>query len=549
MASQQNTPREHYDVVIVGGGITGAGTARDCAMRGLKTLLVERFDFASGATGRNHGLMHSGTRYAVTDNDSAAECMQENLILRRIARHCVELTDGLFISLPDDDLEYQATLVEACHRAKIRAEIISPEEAKAIEPAVNPDLIGAVRVPDCSIDPFMLTTANIIDARRHGARTLTYHEVVDVVVDGTRVVGITLRDNNTGEKRTIYCDLLINAAGIWGTFVARMAGVHLGMLPAKGALLIFSQKVNNMVINRCRLPSNGDILVPADTVCILGTTSNRVPLDTIDNMHVTPQEIDILLSNGSNLVPRLKTARILRAYAGVRPLVTDADDPTGRSISRGIVLIDHAVRDGVEGFITITGGKMMTYRLMAEKATTLACEKLGRANMKCTTASVPLPGSDAASDNDNFHSYVFSINKAAQERHGSLTAEISEASDMENRLVCECERVTVGEVNFAVEKLGVANLTNLRRRTRVGMGPCQGKMCALRAASLLCHAGINYRDSISDLAQFMNERWQGLRPVAWGSTLSEAQTTSLVYGGLCGINQQDIAIPTSPNYH
>ncbi|MBF1586007.1 MAG: FAD-dependent oxidoreductase, partial [Prevotella sp.] len=148
-----------YDVIVIGGGITGAGTARDCAMRGLKVLLVEKFDFTNGATGRNHGLLHSGARYAVTDKESARECIVENMILRKIARHCVDETDGLFITLPEDDLNYQATFVAACREAGIRADIISPEEARRIEPSVNPSLTGAVRVPDASIDPFRLTVA------------------------------------------------------------------------------------------------------------------------------------------------------------------------------------------------------------------------------------------------------------------------------------------------------------------------------------------------------------------------------------------------------
>ena len=92
--------KKEYDVIIIGGGATGAGTARDCALRGLSVLLVERNDYSTGATGRNHGLMHSGARYAVTDSESASECISENMILRRIARHCVEETDGLFITLP-----------------------------------------------------------------------------------------------------------------------------------------------------------------------------------------------------------------------------------------------------------------------------------------------------------------------------------------------------------------------------------------------------------------------------------------------------------------
>ncbi|MBQ8307407.1 MAG: FAD-dependent oxidoreductase, partial [Alistipes sp.] len=152
---------KHYDVIVIGGGATGAGTARDCAMRGLKTLLVERLDFTAGATGRNHGLLHSGARYAVTDQESAAECIRENMTLRRIARHCVEETSGLFITLPEDDLAYQQTFVEACGKAGIQADIIDPKEARLLEPTVNPALSGAVRVPDGAVDPFRLTTANV----------------------------------------------------------------------------------------------------------------------------------------------------------------------------------------------------------------------------------------------------------------------------------------------------------------------------------------------------------------------------------------------------
>ena len=113
-----------FDVIVIGGGATGAGIARDCARRGIRVLLIERFDISTGATGRNHGLLHSGARYAVTDQESAEECIKENRILRRIASHCVEETDGLFLSLPEDGLEFQAKFVEACRAAGIRADVI-----------------------------------------------------------------------------------------------------------------------------------------------------------------------------------------------------------------------------------------------------------------------------------------------------------------------------------------------------------------------------------------------------------------------------------------
>ena len=219
------TIKNHYDVIVIGGGATGAGTARDCAMRGLKTLLVERKDFTAGATGRNHGLLHSGARYAVTDQESASECISENMILRRIARHCVEETGGLFITLPEDDLSYQAKFVESCQKAGISAEILDPKEAIRMEPSVNPDIIGAVRVPDGAVDPFRLTTANIVDARLHGADIITYNEVVGFVRNQNRIEGVNLRHIKNGTESTYYADVVINACGIWGAHVAELAGL------------------------------------------------------------------------------------------------------------------------------------------------------------------------------------------------------------------------------------------------------------------------------------------------------------------------------------
>ena len=536
--------QNHYDVIVIGGGVTGAGTARDCSVRGLKTLLVERFDFTAGATGRNHGLLHSGARYAVTDQESATECIKENMTLRKIARHCVEETDGLFITLPEDDLAFQDTFVKSCLKAGIRADVIDPAEAIRLEPSVNRSLIGAVRVPDGAVDPFRLTTANAVDAKLHGAEILTYHEVISFIKDGDRVVGVELRNNHGGEIIKKYADVVINAGGIWGHNIAALAGANINMFPAKGALLIFGHRVNNMVINRCRKPADADILVPGDTICLIGTTSSRVPYDEIDHMKVTPEEVDILMREGQKLAPSLADTRILRAYAGVRPLVAADNDPSGRSISRGIVCLDHETRDGIPGFITITGGKLMTYRLMAEWATDLACKKLGR-NVKCTTDKVCLPGSEPVKKKSEKPVFGGIGDRAAQGRHGTLSSKIDNSNKCDASLVCECEEVSVGEVNYAIKELDTYNLINLRRRTRVGMGTCQGELCACRAAGLLAKANGCAKKSAEDLASFMNERWKGMYPVAWGETLCEAQFTSWIYEGVCGLDtysNSDVAI-------
>ena len=528
------------DVIIIGGGATGAGVARDCALRGIKALLLERGDIATGATGRNHGLLHSGARYAVTDRESAEECIKENMILRRIASHCVEETDGLFLSLPEDGLEFQAKFIEACRAAGIRADAIDPKEALRLEPSANPAMIGAVRVPDGAVDPFRLTMANLIDAKAHGAEVLTYHKVTELIREQDRIVGVKAIDCRSGEKKEFRAAIVVNAGGIWGHDLAAMAGVTVKMLPAKGSLLIFGHRVNNIVLNRCRKPADADILVPGDTISLIGTTSSKVPFDEVDNMYVTADEVDLLLREGTKLAPSLAHTRILRAYAGVRPLVASDDDPSGRSVSRGIVVLDHATRDGLEGFIIIIGGKLMTYRLMAEWTVDLICKKLN-INKKCTTAECKLPGSREKEEkiSKRLHSVPVAQRESAINRHGEMAERLDVGDAAARSLVCECEEVSVGEVKYALNELDVHNLVDLRRRTRVGMGTCQGELCACRAAGIMAEAG-KYcsHQAKQDLVSFLNERWKGMAPVAWGDTLRESEFTMWLYDGVCGLKNE-----------
>lgn len=525
-----------FDVIVIGGGITGAGTARDCSLRGLRTLLIERHDIADGATGRNHGLLHSGARYAVTDQESATECIQENMILKRIANHCVDDTSGLFLTLPEDDLAYQAKFVESCTKAGIKAEVIDPKEALRLEPSANPDIIGAVRIPDGSVDPFRLCSSNVVDAKLHGTKVLVYTEVTGFIREQDTIVGVKVLDHKTGETAEYRAPITVNAGGIWGHKIAEMAGAAISMFPAKGALLIFAHRVNNVVLNRCRKPANADILVPGDTVCVIGTTSTRVPYEECDDMHVTPDEVKLLISEGEKLAPCLADTRILRAYAGVRPLVAADGDPSGRNISRGIVLFDHEKRDGIKGFITITGGKLMTYRLMAEMTTDLVCQKLN-VNKKCETRTTPLPGSgngDVKEVSGKIWTKPTTAQKAAAGRQGILASKLDFSTKEEQSLVCECEEVPESEVTNAIENLDVHNLVDLRRRTRVGMGTCQGELCACRAAGMLAKAHGCADRARTDLVKFMNERWKGMYPVAWGDTLREAEFTAWVYSECLG---------------
>ncbi|OOR98359.1 sn-glycerol-3-phosphate dehydrogenase subunit A [Haemophilus paracuniculus] len=526
------------DVIIIGGGATGAGIARDCALRGLQCVLLERRDIATGATGRNHGLLHSGARYAVNDQESARECIEENMILKRIARHCIEDSKGLFITLPEDDLNYQKTFIDSCTASGIEAVAIEPDLAKVLEPSVNPELVGAVVVPDGTIDPFRLTAANMLDATENGAKIFTYCEVIDLIREGGKVIGTKVYDHKNRVERQFFAPVVVNAGGIWGQGIAEYADLSIKMFPAKGALLIMGHRINNLVINRCRKPADADILVPGDTICVIGTTSSRIPYDQIDNMEVTPEEVDILFREGEKLAPSLRHTRVLRAYAGVRPLVAADNDPSGRNVSRGIVLLDHQARDGLEGFITITGGKLMTYRLMAEWATDLVCKKLGKTD-RCTTAERPLPGSNETAEETHRKTISLPnpIRISAVYRHGSRASRLLDSERLDRSLVCECEAVTAGEVRYAVDELNVNNLVDLRRRTRVGMGTCQAELCACRAAGLMARFEVaTPQQSTTQLASFMEERWRGIQPIAWGDAMREAEFTSWIYYSLLGLN-------------
>ncbi|MDX6021909.1 anaerobic glycerol-3-phosphate dehydrogenase subunit A [Scandinavium sp. V105_16] len=528
------------DVIVIGGGATGAGIARDCARRSLKAILVERDDIATGATGRNHGLLHSGARYAVTDPESARECIAENAILKRIARHCTDATEGLFITLPEDSLDYQHTFIEACLAANIDAQPLTRAQALAMEPAVNPNVIGAVKVPDGTVDPFRLTAANMLDAREHGAVIRTGCEVTGLIRQGERVCGVNVWDRTRQTSEQLYAQVVVNAGGIWGQRIAEYAELSVRMFPAKGSLLIFDHRINQHVINRCRKPADADILVPGDTISLIGTTSTHIDYRDIDCNRVTAAEVDILLREGEKLAPAIATSRILRAYCGVRPLVASEDDPSGRNVSRGIVLLDHAARDGLEGFITITGGKLMTYRLMAEMATDAVCRKLNR-TVACTTAETPLPGSQEPTEK-SLHKIISlpaPLRGSAIYRHGDRTPAWLGDSRLHRSLVCECEAVTAGEVQYAVENLAVKNLLDLRRRTRVGMGTCQGELCACRAAALLHRYQVTTpAQSLNQLSEFLNERWQGVQPIAWGDALRESEFTRWVWQGLCGLEKE-----------
>ena len=500
------------EVLIIGGGATGVGVSRDLSLRGIPSLLIEKGDFLSGASGRNHGLLHSGGRYAVSDPDAARECIAENKIHRKIAPHCVETTDGLFVSLPEDGIEYRDRFIEACEKAGIEVSLLSREEALALEPALHPETASAVKVPDGAVDPFAVVLENARDAERNGARFFLHTDIRSLLLDGKKVKSVEATDLLHGEEYSIEASYVVNATGAWANRFLKLAGLRIGMALSKGSLLVTNRRLSHRVINRCRPASDGDIIVPNETVSILGTTSIRS--EEVEHFEVTPEEVDLLIRETSRMIPEIAESRFIRAYAGVRPLFQSEEKGDDRAISRGFVLIDHGKRDGIENLLTLTGGKFITYRLMAEKASDLLCQKMGIA-ASCSTHLKPLPGAS------KFRSLPERLKKM-----GRLI------EPEKGEIICDCELIRRDEIERFLKEEKVKELQDILHRTRLAKGTCQGGFCIYRLLGILHDLEAAQGDSNEILKGFLEERWRGIRPVLWGTAIKEEELIEGIYKGI-----------------
>lgn len=489
------------DVIIIGGGSTGCGIARDLALRGISHCLIEKNDFAAGATGACHGLLHSGGRYAVADKDAAAECIAENRILARIGRKCVEQTGGLFVRLPGDSKKYRDAFLKSCERLGIETEVLSPARALELVPSLNPALEEAVRVPDCSIDPFRLCMLNIVSSKARGGEIFTHHEVIDIIRERGRCVGVKLKEKLSSSIKEIRGKVIVNAAGAWAQRIAILAGSSLPMTLSKGSLVVTNHRLSNMVINRLRPPSDGDIIVPNEAVCLAGTTS--VAVDSPDNLEVTSGEVETVAWEAASMVPEFEDVRLIRAYAGVRALL-DSASCDGRQISRSFQIIDHK-----NGLFSIIGGKLSTYRLMAEKLCDAVMRHLDL-KRACLTAEQPLEGQEEL-------------------RGYPLSDRLESLKD----IICECELVRRSDVEKVIQRISPKYIGDIQHRTRLGMGPCQGGFCTYRALGVMQETGkVSPEESIEILKEFLQRRFKGIRPVLWGDQLREEQLIEYIYLGI-----------------
>ena len=372
-------------VIVIGAGSTGSATAHDLALRGLRVTVIERGEVAFGTTGRNHCLLHAGGRYCITDQESAIECIDENMTLRKIMPDLLELNDGLFVAVTEEDLTFKERFLEGCAACHIPAREIPVKHALEMEPFLNPRTLAAIQVPDGVFEPFRFCLAFLATARLHGAVVRRYTIVTEIVCSGQNVTGVKVKDLRTGKIEALSADLVVNAAGPWAEDIAGMAGVKVPVQPTAGVMVTLDCRLNNMVLNRLNKPSDGDIVVPQRATCTIGTTSWKV--EDPDLITIPPEHITKMIDQGEQLMPIVRKIPMRARMAVARPLIVKKNVDE-RKVSRTFECFDHAY-DGVDGFVTISGGKTTTSRAMAEHVSDMVCNKLG-ITAECRTREVLL---------------------------------------------------------------------------------------------------------------------------------------------------------------
>jgi glycerol-3-phosphate dehydrogenase len=233
-------------------------------------------------------------------------------------------------------------------------------------------------------------------------------------------------------------------------------------------------------------------------------------LEEAENFGVTAHEVSLLIQETSKMNPAIQETRFIRAYAGIRPLFQSEGKGNDRAISRGFVLIDHEKRDGIKNLITITGGKLMTYRLMAERTSDLICEKMGR-DLPCLTHLKPLPGTH---------------------RPTSLKERLKQFSTGQGETLCDCEFISRKEIEEILKREKIKDFQDILHRTRLAKGTCQGGFCAYRLFGVLHDLKMADGDTIKILKAFLEERWKGIRPILWGTALKEDELIESIYKGI-----------------
>lgn len=519
---------QQFDALIIGGGMAGAGVARDLALRGASVALFEKADFASGTTSRSSKLVHGGLRYLeLFDFKLVRESLRERETLGRLAPHLIRPLPFLIPIYRDGrrgliKVRMGLALYDwlTPGKATDRYRVIRPEAALALEPEIRAeDLKGAgYYFDDLLLFPERLCLENILSACRHGARAFNYAAVEEVVTGPQGLEGLRVRDLLTDQVHRVRGRVIVNAAGPWVDRIRALAGIadhgpHV-IRTTKGIHCLLPRLTERAVY----LPARDErmiFVVPWREFSLVGTTDTDFD-GNLDRLWATKEEVTYLLGEVRRVLPdrRVTADNVLYTYAGVRPLTHEP----GKSPSK----VSRQHRVWVEGpggrFLTITGTKLTCFRSLAEAVSDLAMARLGR-RAAARTAHLTLDGADDSAGRLEARAWMdVSAERAATglaretlerlvETYGRNYVRVLDLArkrpDGSERL-CPQNTEIVAQLHYAVaEELTISLQDFLLRRTGIGTSPCQGLDCAEAIAARMGDLlGWNSRRREAELAAF-----------------------------------------------
>jgi glycerol-3-phosphate dehydrogenase len=494
---------ETFDLVVIGGGVVGAGTALDAATRGLRVALVEARDLASGTSSRSSKLFHGGLRYLEQlEFGLVREALREReLMLTRIAPHLVKPVSFLYpLTHRVWERPYTAAglfLYDTMGGARSvpGQKHLTRAGALRMVPALKRDaLIGGIRYYDSQADDARHTMTVARTAAHYGAVVRTSTQVVEFLREADRVSGVRVRDVEDGREAEVHANAVINCTGVWTDELQRLSG-------SRGRFRVQASKGVHIVVPRDRIVSESGLIlrteksvlfvIPWRNHWIVGTTDTEWNLD-LAHPAATKHDIDYLLEHvNSVLATPLTHDDIEGVYAGLRPLLAGESEETSK-LSR-----EHAVARVAPGLVAIAGGKYTTYRVMAADAVDAAAVDLPGRLQPSITDKVPLLGADG------YHALVNQADHLAAEhglhpyrvrhlldRYGSLVHEVLALAEGRPELLKPIERAPdyLGvEAVYAASHEGALHLEDvLARRTRISIEyPHRGVDCAEQVARMV----------------------------------------------------------------
>lgn len=485
------------DALIIGGGVNGTGLARDLALRGLRTVLVERNDLAFGASGNSSGMIHGGPRYLTTHPAVTRASCTDSGYIQAIAPHMIfriPFVYPLYGAGVADRVRFEA--IEAFFavydefqplKRGLKHTRLTADEAERVIPGLVTDkLMGAVTFDEWGINGARLCNANALDAVEHGCTMHLHTTVEEVKVEAGRAVGARVRDRITGRVWDISARAVVNCTGAWSPITAACAGLagKVKLRPGKGVHLMLDRSITDVGVMCTAIDGRQIFLEPWENTALIGTTDDDTYAD-LDDLPVTTDEVRYLMEGIERVLPRVREARVIGTTVGARPTLYawgKAED----ALSREHAVLDHSA-DGVAGLWSLVGGKLASYRAFAEEAADLIAPALG-VRAPCTTHTKPLPGGEAKADVDalaaRFRVSPYAVQRLVT-RHGTRAETVLAEGDRRGRAtVCTTEPVLAAEVLYAVRHEGARTLQDIARRTNLAYGPCGGAECALPAAVL-----------------------------------------------------------------